>query len=141
MSMDRQHLVPGFGKINIHHATVSHSFKQQCVHRVPACARGCVCHTCPPPLWLECGLLLTSESEFAQLCPTLCDPMDCSLPGSSVHGIFQAIFLEWIAISFSKRSSQPRDQTQVPHCRQTLYHLSHQGSPCQYHAVLVTVPL
>ena len=40
-------------------------------------------------------------------------PMDCSLPGSSVHGIFQAIVLEWIAISFSKGSSQPRDQTQV----------------------------
>ena len=43
-----------------------------------------------------------SESEFAQSCPTLCDPIDCSLPGSSVHGIFQAIVLEWTAISFSK---------------------------------------
>ena len=39
--------------------------------------------------------------------------MDCSLPGSSVHGIFQAIVLEWIAISFSSRSSRPRDRTQV----------------------------
>ena len=39
-----------------------------------------------------------SESEVAQSCPTLCDPMDCSLPRSSVHGIFQAIVLEWIAI-------------------------------------------
>ena len=48
-----------------------------------------------------------------QLCPTLCDPMDCSLPGSSVHGIFQAIVLEWIAISFSSGTSQPRDGTQV----------------------------
>ena len=54
-----------------------------------------------------------SEREVAQSCLTLCDPMDCSLPGSSVHGIFQAIVLEWIAISFSKGSSQPRDQTQV----------------------------
>ena len=53
------------------------------------------------------------ESEIAQLCPTLCDPMDCSLPGSSVHGIFQAVVLEWIAISFSRGSSQPRDRTQV----------------------------
>ena len=44
-------------------------------------------------------------SEVVQLCPTLCDPRDCSLPGSSVHGIFQAIVLEWIAISFSRRSS------------------------------------
>ena len=52
-------------------------------------------------------------SEVAQSCPTFCDPMVCSLPGSSVHGIFQAIVLEWIAISFSRGSSQPRDQTQV----------------------------
>ena len=54
-----------------------------------------------------------SESEVAQSCLTLCDPMDCSLPGSSVHGIFQARVLEWIAISFSRASSQPRDWTQV----------------------------
>ena len=53
------------------------------------------------------------ESEVAQSCPTLCDPMDCSLPGSSVRGIFQAIALEWIAISFSRGSSQSRDRTQV----------------------------
>ena len=42
-----------------------------------------------------------SEIEVAQLCPTLCDPTDCSLPGSSVHGIFQARVLEWDAIAFS----------------------------------------
>ena len=42
-----------------------------------------------------------SESEVAQLCPTLTDPMDCSLPGSSVHGIFQARVLEWVAIAIS----------------------------------------
>ena len=42
-----------------------------------------------------------SESEVAQLCPTLSDPMDCSLPGYSVHGIFQARVLEWGAIAFS----------------------------------------
>ena len=42
-----------------------------------------------------------SESEVAQSCPTLSDPMDCSLPGSSVHGIFQARVLEWGAITFS----------------------------------------
>ena len=53
------------------------------------------------------------ECEVAQSCLTLCNPMDCSLPGSSVHGIFQAIVLEWIAISFSKGSSRPRDWTQV----------------------------
>ena len=47
-----------------------------------------------------------SESEVAQSCPTLCDPMDCSLSGSSVHGILQARILEWVAISFSRGSSQ-----------------------------------
>ena len=40
--------------------------------------------------------------SVAKLCPTLCDPMDCGLPGSSVHGIFQARILEWVAISFSR---------------------------------------
>ena len=52
-------------------------------------------------------------SEVAQSCPTLCDPTDCSLPGSSIHGIFQAIVLEWVAISFSRGSSRPRDQNRV----------------------------
>ena len=50
-----------------------------------------------------------SESEVAQSCPTLCDPMDCSLPCSSIHGIFQARVLEWVAIAFSRGSSRPRD--------------------------------
>ena len=54
-----------------------------------------------------------SESSVTQSCPTLCDPMDCSLPGSSVHGIFQARILEWVAISFSRGSSQPRDRSRV----------------------------
>ena len=49
----------------------------------------------------------------AQSCPTLCNPMDCSLPGSSVHGILQASILEWVAISFSKGSSWSWDGTQV----------------------------
>ena len=49
----------------------------------------------------------------AQLCLTLCDPMDCSPPGSSVHEIFLARILEWVAISYFRGSSQPRDQTCV----------------------------
>ena len=49
----------------------------------------------------------------AQLCLTLGDPMDCSLPGSSVHGIFQARILEWIAISFFMGYSQSRDRTYI----------------------------
>ena len=53
--------------------------------------------------------------------------MDCSLPGYSVHGIFQARVVEWVAISFSRGSSQPRGSNLgLPHCRQTLYRLSHQ---------------
>ena len=49
----------------------------------------------------------------SQACPTLCDPMDCSPPGSSVHGILQARILEWVAIPFSRGSSWPRDQIQA----------------------------
>ena len=55
------------------------------------------------------------ESEVAQSCPTLCDPMNCSLPRSSTHGIFQARILEQVAISFSRGSSQPRDWTRISH--------------------------
>ena len=58
-------------------------------------------------------IVKTKESEVAQSCLTLCNPMDCSLPGSSVQGIFQAIVLDRIAISFSRRSSWPRDWTWV----------------------------
>ena len=50
-------------------------------------------------------------SEVTQSCPTLGDPMDCSLSGSSVHGILQERILEWVAISFSRGSSRPRDGT------------------------------
>ena len=51
----------------------------------------------------------------AQSCPTLCEPVDSSPPGSSVHGILQTGILEWVAISFSRGSSQPRDATHVSH--------------------------
>ena len=62
-------------------------------------------------------------SLVVQLCLTPCGPLDCSLPGYSVHGILQARILEWVAISFSRGSSQPRDQTCYS-CigRQILYH-------------------
>ena len=59
------------------------------------------------------GIIRKKESEVVQSCPTLCDPMDCSPPVSSVHVIFQARVLECIAISFSRGSFWPRDQTQV----------------------------
>ena len=63
-------------------------------------------------------------------CPTLCHPMDCSPQGSTVHGIFQARILEWVAISFSRGSPQPRNRTCVP-CidRQIFYHWATRGAP------------
>ena len=78
-------------------------------------------HLIPQSFW---------PSVHAQSCPTLCDPMDCSPPGSSVHGIFQARILEWVAMPFSRGLSQHRDQTRVSRiARQILYHLSYLGSP------------
>ena len=53
--------------------------------------------------------------KVSHSCPTLCDPMDCSLPRSSDHGILQASVLEWVAISFSRESSRPRYRTRVSH--------------------------
>ena len=78
---------------------------------------GSTCHFVPAPSSSPtCPLKgKEKESEVAQSCPTLCDPMDCSLPGPSIHGIFQARVLEWVAISFSRGSSRLRDQTQVSH--------------------------
>ena len=76
-------------------------------------------------IWIVLTLLLwiisanfSSEvkwSEVAQLCPTLCDPMDCSLPGSSIRRILEARIVEWVAISYSMGSSQSRDRTEVSH--------------------------
>ena len=71
-----------------------------------------------------------SESDVAQSCPTLCNPMDCSIAGSSFHGILQARVLEWVAISFSRGSSWPRDLTHIS-CisRQILYHWATMEAP------------
>ena len=66
------------------------------------------------PLILELETqTLPEQCMCAQLCPNLCDPTDGSLPGSSVYGDFQAIILEWVAISFSGGSSQTRDGTHI----------------------------
>ena len=64
------------------------------------CVCVCVC---------ECVCIHVCVCVCAQSCLTLCNPMDCSPPGSSVHGIFQARILEWVAISSSRGSSQPRN--------------------------------
>ena len=65
------------------------------------------------PVIFQGSYVISKWSEVAQLCPTLCDAMDYSLPGSSVRGILQARILEWVATSFSRGSSQSRDQTRV----------------------------
>ena len=65
------------------------------------------------PTFLSLSKDYISESEVIQSCPTLCNPMDCRLPGSSVHGILKARVLEWVAISFSRGSSRPSDRTWV----------------------------
>ena len=64
-----------------------------------------------PTYWHQ---LAMNKMKVTQLCPTLWDPMDCSPPGSSVHGILQARVLEWVAVLFSRGSSQPKDWTQSP---------------------------
>ena len=62
---------------------------------------------------IQIGKVKWSEVVQSCPCPTLCDPVDCSLPSFSVHGILQARILEWITISFSRGSSRPRDLNQV----------------------------
>ena len=69
----------------------------------------CVCECC----------VYSTKVLVTQPCPTVCDWMDCSLPGSSVHGILQARPVKWVAIPFSRGFSQPRDWT--PHLLQLLY--------------------
>ena len=71
--------------------------------------------------------------KAVQSCLTLCDPMDCNLPGSSVHGILQARILEWVVRPISRGSSQLRDETCIFYVscigRRVLYHQRHLGSP------------
>ena len=74
-----------------------------------------------------CNLTLSAKS--LQSCPSLCDPMDCSTPSFSVHGILQARILEWVAISFFNRSSWPRDWTYISYYQVDSLLLSHWGSP------------
>ena len=75
------------------------------------------------------------HAKLPQLCLTLCNRMNCSRPGSSVHGIFQARLLEWVAMPFSRGSFQPWDQTCISYVscisRCVLYHQHHLGSPFQ----------
>ena len=88
----------------------------------PGKSTGVGCHRL-----LRSYILAAANTMHTQLCPTLCDPMDCSPPGSSVHGIFQARILEWGAISSSRGSSQPTQGSNphlscLLHCRRILSH-------------------
>ena len=69
---------------------------------------------------------VTCVCSVTQLCSTLCDPVDCSAPGSSVHGILQVRIVQWVAISSSRGSSRPRDQTHIWQVGSLL--LSHHGT-------------
>ena len=77
--------------------------------------------------------------SVAQMCPTLCDAMDYSRPGSSVHGIFQTSILKWVAISFCKGSSRPRDQTSISWVScigtQILYHCVWEANTTEKHFI------
>ena len=85
-----------------------------------------------PSLWsnshIHTWLLETPCCLVTKLCLTLCDPMDCSLPGFSVHGISQARILEWVAISCFRESSWPRDRTRVSFFAGGFFTMNHLGS-------------
>ena len=83
------------------------------------------------------GCNYESECEVAQSCPTLSDPIDYSLPGTSIHGVFQAKILEWVAIFFSRRSFRPRDWTQVSHIAGRLFTSE---PPVQFSSVAQSCP-
>ena len=83
----------------------------------------------PPTLEGEVLTTELPEVKVAQLCPTLCDPMNCNLPDSSVHGILQARILEWVAIPFSKGSFQPRGWTQVTRVESRFFTIWATGMP------------
>ena len=89
----------------------------------------------PQPLciflwWFSCSVMSYS-----------CNPRDCCLPVSFVHGISQARMLEWVAISFSRGSSQPRDRTWSPALQEDSLPLSHHGSPCVFPYILFFLSL
>ena len=98
------------------------------VSRIPPFS--CIINSLPSSQWWG-GLV-------AKLCLTLCNPVDCRSPDSSAHGISQARILEWVAISFSRGSSWPRDRILFSciACRRILYWLSYQGSPPIHRKVL-----
>ena len=95
-------------------------FKVYCFYQENAetkrLTRGYITFLFPDPTKIQLrswNCLCVCVCSVTQLCPNLYNPMDCSLPGSSVHGIFQARILKWVAISYSRGYSRPRDWTRV----------------------------
>ena len=105
------------GKLTLFYPENSYlSFKAQFTYSLSVKSSWALDHSltlwvsCPDALApTACCMSMCAEFVCALLCLTLCNPMDCSQPGSSVRGIFQAGILEWVAISFSRGSSWPRD--------------------------------
>ena len=84
---------------------------------------------------LKCPFSFKEVKKWSEMksLSRVCNPMDYSLPGFSIHGIFQARILEWLAIFFSRGCSQPRNRTQVSRVvGRRFHHLSHQGSPWKF---------
>jgi len=96
---DRLHLNPMFHFFSGFHTSSPRGYTHSCLLK----------KLCKENRYLHVSM----HAKQLQSCPTLCDLMDCSPPGSSVHGISQARILEWVAISFSRGSSRPKDQTHV----------------------------
>ena len=121
-----------FSTCKLSAATERFLFQRNCFNLCMVTLQCCASFCCTEK-WIN--YMYTRESEVKvsviQSYPTPYDPMDCSLPGSSVHGILQALRrLEWVAIPFSRGSSQHRDRTQVSCIGRWVHdHLSHQGSP------------
>ena len=89
-------------------------------------------NTCHDSVYVLCifSHLNCEKVLIAQSCPTFCYHMDCSLPGSSVHGISQARILEWAVISLSEESSQLRDQIPFPALAGGFFTVEPLGKPC-----------
>ena len=87
---------------------------------------------------LQCPLSSgTGSAQLLQLCSTLCDPMNCSPPGSSVHGIFQARILEWVSISYSRGSSWLRDWTCISCIAGRFFTDEPLGTDCEWSYLLL----
>ena len=108
------------GSLSFHFRFHPHNTDVRLLPRLAFHLNGHYCYVRSHNLWIACD---SCYCLAAKSCPTLWDPMDCSPPDSSVHGISQARILDWVAISYSRGSSQPRDWTHVS-CigRWILYH-------------------